>query len=345
MDKVILRYSYLKSNDPFTNLATENEILINIPRNTIHLLFWINSPSVVMGRFQNPFLECKLADLAVDNVQLVRRQSGGGCVYHDKGNLNYSFVCSKELHNKDNNHAIIVEALKNLDIMAYSTKRVDLFFDDKDGPKKFSGSAFKEKKDSALHHGTLLLNSDLDKLNYYLNPKESKIKSVSIPSVRSVVINLSEINPKINPKIVIDKIVSSFESFYKSSCKKMDSHQFDLAYLSELKSKKWVLGETPKFSLNDGFVVNKIQTNIFIEIKKLHITSFNAENSEVHPSLLKELESILVGVDILDEAELFKVIKAFGLNFPMYGEFIEHLESWFKTQFSGLHMLSNRQLN
>ena len=345
MNKVILRYSYLKMSDPFTNLAIENEILINIPSNTIHLLFWVNPACVVMGRFQNPFLECKLADLAKDNVLLVRRQSGGGCVYHDEGNLNYSFVCSKELHDKKNNHAIIVDALKNLDISAYSTKRVDLFLDTKDGPKKFSGSAFKEKKDSALHHGTLLLNSDLDKLNYYLNPKESKIKSVSIPSVRSQVVNLMQMNPNLDVQTVIDKIVESFERFYKSSCKNIDSQSFDQSYLSELKSKKWILGETPKFSINDGFVINKVKTNIFLEIKKLHIVGFSIENTEVHASLLKELESTFVGMDILDEAELYSATKAFELNYPMYKEFFENLESWFKTYFSGLHMLSSHQLS
>ena len=181
MSKLSVKYSYLKSSDPCTNLAIENQILLNLDADTVHILFWINNPCVVMGRFQNPFLECKLDKMIKDGVLLVRRQSGGGCVYHDLNNLNYSFITNKIHHNKDNNHKILIDALSSFEIDAFSTKRVDLFLCDNGTDKKFSGSAFKEKKDTAFHHGTLLIDSDLDRLNYYLTPKDLNVKSVSIP--------------------------------------------------------------------------------------------------------------------------------------------------------------------
>lgn len=332
MKKMNINYSYLKSTDPCTNLAIENQILINLPSNTVHILFWINTPCVVMGRFQNPFLECQLEVMIKDEVELVRRQSGGGCVYHDLGNLNYSFITNKAHHDKDNNHKIIIEALKTFNIDAFSTKRVDLFLHHEGLDKKFSGSAFKEKKDTAFHHGTLLVDSNIDKLNYYLTPKDLSVKSVSIASVRSKVVNLKSVCPQITIPKLVDAIVSCASIFYNSNAIEIVNPKLDQTHLEIIQDKSWYLGETPKFVLDD--YIDDFG-NVEIEIKKLKVIEFEISNSDLHDSFIEVLKLNLIGKSLLS-ADYIKGLRQFAKEYSMYQEQVDILIDWLNYKFSVL---------
>lgn len=254
---------YSESTDPFINLSIEDFLLRNLKDHQKILLLYTNDKSVVLGRFQNPWVECLLDKMNDDQVNLVRRQSGGGTVYHDLGNLNFSFIESQLTIDKESHHEIIIHALKDLGIKAFSSDRSDLMCKDGDVLYKFSGSAFKQTRNRSLHHGTLLIDSKLEDLKLYLHAKKREILTKATQSVRKSVINLSEINSELTKSSMIKALVNSYNIYHKESCEviHIDDAQFIneeeyIKYLKHLKTQKWVLGETPKF--NQKFIFSSI---------------------------------------------------------------------------------------
>ena len=194
-------------NNPFLNLALEDHFLrggADLPL----AFFYINRPCVVLGRFQNPWLECNLPYLVQNDIWMVRRQSGGGCVFHDEGNLNYCFIYPEGMINRSRGVELIKSAFQKADMQLDISPRHDLWLDG----KKISGSAFKQTKDASFHHGTFLISSDLEKLEESLKhtiiPKESK----SIASVRSQVIKLQDKYSGISIQDVIDLIAHELKA-------------------------------------------------------------------------------------------------------------------------------------
>ena len=231
------------SLDPYLNLSIENYLLREEFEG--HRLFlWRSSPSIVMGRFQNPWLECKIDKIEEDGVNLVRRQSGGGTVYHDEGNLNFTFLSPRNSYNKITNLDFIIEVLAEYGFNLKRNERNDIILDDK---FKVSGSAFKENRDYCFHHGTLLVSSDLSRLNDYLESKEH-LETKSVKSVRSVVKNLNE-SIEIDVSKVISLIKDAFIHNYRGEHinKSFLENEEVQNYYEKLKSSEWVFEETPKF--------------------------------------------------------------------------------------------------
>ncbi len=286
------------SNDPYVNLAMENRLLENIDKDDRYLLLYINRPSIVMGRFQNPWLECDMGNILKDEISLVRRQSGGGCVFHDMDNVNFCFINPTRDHQKDTNNQIILHALKQLGVTGFSSGRSDLQVE-QDGIKKVSGSAFKQKKCSSFHHGTMLINSSLSDLNSYLKTKHDDIQGKSIASKPATVINLKTLNQEITNEIFIEELNKSFEHFFQS--KSQVSHikdDYDHEYLQSLSSWKWIYGETPYFELKREFAKLEIE----IKIKKGKILALKFYAIDLNPSLLNVIEQELIGLDINQQA-------------------------------------------
>ena len=180
--------------NPWFNLATEDWLFHTLgdideaDEPSTHTLFlWRNSETVVIGRAQNPWVECKVDKMAEDSVFLARRQSGGGAVFHDLGNTNFTFLSAKENYDQAANFTIIINALKSLGIDAELSGRNDMQV----GTRKISGSAFKHTSERSFHHGTLLVNANMQKLGDYLNPHPLKLKAKGIKSVRARVANLT----------------------------------------------------------------------------------------------------------------------------------------------------------
>lgn len=196
-------------HDPYVNLAIENELLAIIHEPT--LFIYQNYPCVVIGRAQNPWQETDMAFLKQNQIPLVRRQSGGGTVVHDLGNVNFSFLSPKTDFNKLLHAQIVQRALKTLQISVDISDRYDLFI----GDKKISGSAFRETRTNSFHHGTLLINSNLDFLRRCLKVPERNIVSKAIPSRRSPVMNLSELVSNLEPMQTIDALVREFVSHHQ----------------------------------------------------------------------------------------------------------------------------------
>ncbi|MED6317513.1 MAG: lipoate--protein ligase [Pseudomonadota bacterium] len=187
-----MKLRILKSavTNPWFNLATEDWIFNTLNPDSHTLFLWRNSETVVIGRSQNPWVECKTDKMAADDVFLARRQSGGGAVFHDLGNTNFTFLSPKHAYDQTANFTIIINALKKLGIDATLSGRNDMQV----GDRKISGSAFKHAADRSFHHGTLLVNANMQKLGDYLNPHPLKLKAKGIKSVRARVANLVAFN-------------------------------------------------------------------------------------------------------------------------------------------------------
>lgn len=239
-------------HNPFINLALEDFFLrggADLPV----LLFYVNRPCVVLGRFQNPWLECNLSYLVQKDIWMVRRQSGGGCVFHDEGNLNYSFIYPEGMIDRKKGVELMQKAFKRADINLEISPRHDLWLDG----KKISGSAFKQTKDASFHHGTFLVSSDMDKLEESLKhtiiPKESK----SIASVRSKTIKLQEKFPEIEIQDVIDLIAHEVKVKPQLLDEQILSMPEIHTSFNQLTSWEWLWGETPLFELEGGIKVHK----------------------------------------------------------------------------------------
>lgn len=184
------------THDPFINLALENALLSSIREPSLFL--YQNTHCVVIGRAQNPWIEADVSFLQQEKIPLVRRQSGGGTVVHDLGNVNFSFISPKICFDKVQNISLVQQALSSLGLKIEIGERQDLLL----AGKKVSGSAFRETKDNCFHHGTLLIQSDLNLLKRSLQAPIRKRVSKSIPSRKSSVINLNEALPT----LTIDKV-------------------------------------------------------------------------------------------------------------------------------------------
>ena len=176
------------SLDPYYNLALEEYVMKNIDINDDIIILWQNMPTIVVGRNQNTIGEINSEYIRNKNIKIVRRTSGGGAVYHDLGNLNYTFITKNINENLNNYEKLtkpIIEAINSFGIESYFFGRNDILLDN----MKISGNAQSFYKNRMFQHGTILFNSDLSEIKNVLIPK-NKVKDKSIESNRVLVTNM-----------------------------------------------------------------------------------------------------------------------------------------------------------
>ena len=196
--------------DPYFNIATEKYLLDTVPKDCVRLYLWQNKNTVVIGRNQNAWLECRTTLLEQEGGKLARRLSGGGAVFHDLGNLNFTFLVNQEDYDLDRQFAVIQEACQSLGIHVEKSGRNDLLAEG----RKFSGNAFYHSGGHAYHHGTLLVDADMEKLSRYLTPPKAKLEAKGVSSVRSRVTNLKELRPGLACEILAQKMEDAFGAVY-----------------------------------------------------------------------------------------------------------------------------------
>ena len=189
IDKLVFARS--PGYDPFVNQAMEAELMRYAAAGAFVTYLWANERTVVVGKNQNAYAECNTEALRSDGGFLARRLSGGGAVYHDKGNLNFSFIAPKQDFSLDRQFGYMLAALRRLGIEAERSGRNDITA----GGRKFSGNAFFYSGKAALHHGTILIKSNAAAIAKYLSVSKVKLTAKGVGSVASRIVNLGDLRP------------------------------------------------------------------------------------------------------------------------------------------------------
>ncbi|MDA3810452.1 MAG: lipoate--protein ligase [Spirochaetaceae bacterium] len=284
-----------ENHNPWYNLAIENWLFHRNDLEKKEILFiHQNEPSVIIGRFQNPWLECRLAEMKVNNINFVRRHSGGGAVYHDLGNSNFTFISPGKDFSRSDKTNLIINALNSLGITAIQGKRYDIYVQG----KKVSGSASKFTSKGVIHHGTLLLNADLEALNNYLSSihyKNDLIKSKGINSVRSEVGNLIDLNQSVSHENMTSSIINQIEheALINIEIEKIKLLPEIDNYYKKLISWDWLFGNTPGFFTTKNIIDNGKEISVEFYIKKGIIAEIKTDNSRLNQLYLNQPCNIL----------------------------------------------------
>lgn len=236
------------SFDPAYNLALEEYLTKNAVEDEIILYLWQNEKTVVIGKNQNYWAEVNAPVAEADDVTVVRRLSGGGAVFHDLGNLNFTFVVRKKGYDVEKQLSVIVEALAGLGIKAAKTGRNDI---EAEG-RKFSGNAFFKSETGWYHHGTLMVDVDKEKLGRYLNVSKSKLQSKGVKSVKSRVINLRELRDDLTIAMLSDELDAAFGRIYGCEPVRIERDSIDWDEVGRLRERyvswDWVKGRKIPFT-------------------------------------------------------------------------------------------------
>jgi lipoate---protein ligase len=228
------------SLDPYYNLAFE-EYMIREKRDPEPSLFvWRSKPTMVIGRFQIPEKECNLELMKEDGVLLARRKSGGGTVYHDEGNINFTFFHPTRDFHKEVNLAFMFQLLEELGVKVKLGEKSDLLIEKNGRDYKVSGSAFKQTKDYSYHHMTLLVETDLARLSKYTKPFDPRFIDKSVNSRRVEVANVA---------LVIDSVQIGVKNLFTNSCVNQVLN-FDFStFCGILSEQDWILNSGPSYFL------------------------------------------------------------------------------------------------
>lgn len=280
------------SLDPFFNLALEDGIFRNLQAHQQVLLIYRNRPCVVMGRFQSPWAEINFPLLHQNSLPLVRRFSGGGCVYHDDDNLNFSFLGHRSHFQVEKNLEVLFKALAHFQLVPERGEHFSLAMDG----HKFSGSSFKNIKNYQLHHGTLLIKANSNFIEQLLTPQWMISKTVALASRRTKVAGLGDFNRQVNLRSLQNALVASYqEVFGAAQLLPAPVEKLNALTLQQLQSFAWVWKETPfstQYFCHPNFQVN-------LQVKKMQILACYLECpsplADYFPAKGQELVGIEMG--------------------------------------------------
>lgn len=282
--------------DPYRNIATEKYLLDTVEPGACILYLWQNQNTVVIGRNQNAWAECRTTLLEQEGGFLARRLSGGGAVFHDLGNLNFTFLMCEADYDLDRQLSVIAEAGQLAGITVERSGRNDLLAEG----CKFSGNAFYHSQGHAYHHGTLLVDADMDKLSRYLTPSKAKLESKGVASVRSRVINLKELSPTLTISLLAQYMEEAFCRVYGFPAEPVvfsDDAQKQIGKTAtELASWDWLYGQRLPFSvsLEDRFPWGSIQLQLQVTSGK--IAAVKVYSDAMQWQLAEDVEKLLLGL-------------------------------------------------
>ncbi len=296
MSDLIPRVIYSENYNPWFNQALEEHLLNNVAEEEIILYLWQNERTVVIGRNQNAWRECCCTCLERDGGKLARRISGGGAVFHDLGNQNFSFITSRENYDEGIQLKIILEAVQSLGVEAEISRQNDLYC----RGRRFSRNAYYFTSERALHHGSILVSTDLKLMRNYLDVSPERIYALEIDSSRKQEVNLAEINADITVADLCRKLEDSFYQHFgqfRESPKYIDPELRE--ELSDLyrryASWEWRFGRTPKFDMSFETRFDWGGIELGLELEEGKIESVNIFSDAMNVHLIKELEEALRG--------------------------------------------------
>jgi lipoate---protein ligase len=291
-----LRKVYIStSTDPYVNLALEEMLFEKITDQLQILFLWQNEKTVVIGQNQNPWKECNLFYLNKIDGNLVRRKSGGGAVYHDLGNLNFTFLSKHRQETIEENLNLIISLLKSFEIHAVFQGRNDLLVDG----AKISGNAFYVEYDTICHHGTLLVDVDFTKLAEILTVSHKKLESKGVDSIRARVSNLTTFNPDITVDQLIHELVQLYlydeknkkpVEFLNGTCDDLSSK------LQKYRSWSWNFGQSPTFEYEFNQKFNWGEVTIGIETTNGCISNLSVHTDAMDVSRADAIRKVFLGM-------------------------------------------------
>ena len=287
------------SFDVYENLAIEKLLFDNVEKNCVILYLWQNENTVVIGQNQNPWNECNCRFLEEDGGHLARRLSGGGCVFHDKGNLNFTFICYSENYDVTRQLKVIQGACALAGIETQISGRNDIIADS----RKFSGNAFYNSQGKSYHHGTVMVNTNFEKMKRYLTPSEKKLNAKGVKSVQSRVVNLTEFCPDLTCEMMKEYMISSFEDIYGMKTEPTSVDKKEIALLRELySSTDYLYKKTPPFSLTvkDRFLWGEIEMHL--DVKEGVIKNVLVYTDALDWKLPEKIKASLIGCSFKREA-------------------------------------------
>ncbi len=294
-------------HNPYENLAVEQVLMDTCPKDTLIFYLWQNAHTVVIGKHQHCASEVKLDLANEDKVTVARRSSGGGAVYHDLGNLNFTFIAQDKIYSIHNQMEMIANALQALGVDAKVNGRNDIEVEG----FKVSGNAFAHQKETHLHHGTLLVNVDKQLLGKYLSPNPKKLQRKNVKSVAARIANISEFK-----QLTITELMSHlFEEVEKYAEVKGEILDFDSLDASEAikhySNQDYVLGHTKseKFFFEDCFDFGCLKWE-FISDKGI-ITESHLYSDALENEWVEALETHVLNTE---ESKLAETLATFSFD-------------------------------
>lgn len=330
--KNMLFVDNLNEHDPAVNLALEEYVLRNAQTDDDLLLFYINAPSIIIGCHQNTVEEINRDYVEQHGIHVVRRLSGGGAVYHDLGNLNFSFIAKYQPENFRNFKKFtepVIRSLIQLGVPAELSGRNDILVDG----RKVSGNAQYISKGRMVSHGTLLFSTDLSHVSEALNVQVSKIESKGIKSVRSRVANISEfLSQPMDIEAFRKHILAHcFEGAAETPTLPLTSADWAAVHRladERYRSWDWTYGHSPDFNLQkkQRFPAGEIDARLDVQHGLIRMIKFYGDYFSV--AAPEELEQLLIGVkykreDILNALQSVSIDRYFsGLDVQTLVDFL-----------------------
>lgn len=285
------------STNPYFNIASEEYLLKNFTEDIF--IIYRNEPSVIVGKHQNAVAEINLEFVKRKGLHVVRRLSGGGTVYHDLGNINYTFIANGSEGNMvdfKKHTQPIIEVLQSLGVDARIGGKNDI----RVGDKKISGNAEHVFKNRVLHHGTLLFNSNLDELNESIKVNPNTYTDKAVKSIRSHVANISEY---LKDKLAVDEFACTILDHIKKKFPNAKEYQYsslDISLINQLIETKystweWNFGYSPSYTLNKQIVIGKKVMEVDVCVEKGIINQISFSGDLVNQNRIKEIERQLLG--------------------------------------------------
>ena len=295
---MVEKITYIESGQfhPYKNLAVEEYLLLHCKPQECILYLWQNQNTVVIGRNQNAWKECKVESLEENGGHLARRLSGGGAVYHDLGNLNFTFLVSKENYSIDRQLEVIVKAVQKLGAKAEKSGRNDILIDG----KKFSGNAFYEQEQHCYHHGTLMMNVNKEMLSKYLTVSKEKLQSKGVNSVKSRVVNIKELVPDITVDRMKEALREAFEEVYGGQAEVLSMEKSEPAEVNNITERlgswNWKFGRKIPFDETLTHRFNWGQISLDMCVQEGRIADIIVYTDALKPAIAEEIPKYLKGI-------------------------------------------------
>ena len=300
------------STDPYHNLALEEYLLNAVQPGQCILYLWQNQRTVVIGRNQHAENECRVQALEAEGGHLARRLSGGGAVYHDLGNLNFTFLVPSEDFDVDRQTEVILRAVQAVGIHAQRTGRNDLTVEG----RKFSGHAYYHSGGKSYHHGTLMVNVDQEPLARYLNVSPLKLEAKGVKSVRSRVGNLMDWNPSLTIEGLKVELIRAFGQVYGLPLQEKFEEELDQAALEAGRQKfvspQWRYGSVRPLAESQEARFDWGTVRVDFSLSGERITEAALWSDGLDADFLARVPELLRGVS----ASFEEIKAALGKDFP-----------------------------